>query len=107
MTTPTPAAPADATRPRQARIRRELVYAGIAGGFGIVLLPLLVYWAGAATLGPYEGGLARFLGKLYGDFVALSPAAAALLLGPYLLFQGVRLLTRPFRHRNRRRDPER
>jgi hypothetical protein len=104
MPTPTPDAPPAATGAdpaRRARLRRELVYFGIVGGFGIVLLPLLVYLAGAATLGPYEGGLPRFLAKLYGDFVTLSPAAAALLLGPYLLFQAVRLLTRPFRHRQR------
>jgi hypothetical protein len=87
--------------PARRRYRRELLYLAVIGGFGVLILPFLVYLAGAATLGPYEGGLPSFLGKLYGDFVRLSPAAAALLLGPYLLFQGLRLLTRPLR---RRRD---
>ncbi|HXQ64059.1 MAG TPA: hypothetical protein VN787_04335 [Steroidobacteraceae bacterium] len=108
MTTPTTDASAAVPAgdlARRAMIRRELVYFGIVGGFGIVLLPFLVYLAGAATLGPYEGGLPSFLGKLYGDFLTLSPAATTLLLGPYLLFQAVRLLTRPLRHRNRRDEP--
>jgi hypothetical protein len=110
MTTPTPDPPAAVTTgelTRRTTIRRELVYFGIVGGFGIVVLPLLVYLAGAATLGPYEGGLLRFLGKLYGDFLTLSPAAATLLLGPYLLFQAVRLLTRPLRHRGRTASSDR
>ena len=104
MPTSPPAAPTDPDSeedPRRQAVRRELVYFGIAAGFGIVLLPFAVYFAGALTLGPYEGGLLRFLGKLYGDFVRLTPAAIALMLGPYALFLAVRLLTRPFRYRSR------
>ena len=86
---------------RRAALRRELIYLGIAAGFGILVLPFLVYLAGAATLGPYDGGMLRFLGKLYGDFFTLSPAAIALLFGPYALFQAVRLLTRPMRRTER------
>jgi hypothetical protein len=91
---------------RRAALRRELIFLGAFGGFGIVLLPFAVYLAGAATLGPYEGGLLSFLGKLYGDFVTLSPAALVLLFGPYLLFQAVRLLTRPLRRRAADNDPQ-
>ena len=76
---------------------RELRYFVLVGGAGLLLLPFLVYLAGAATLGPYEGGLLRFLGKLYGDFLRLSPGAWALLLGPYAIFTAARLLTRPWR----------
>ena len=104
MPTPPPVAPTDLDsddEPRRHAVRRELLYFGIAAGFGIVLLPFAVYFAGALTLGPYEGGLLRFLGKLYGDFVRLTPAAIALLLGPYALLLAVRLLTRPFRYRSR------
>jgi hypothetical protein len=99
---PLTTAPVSGSAARRSRYRRELLYLAVIGGFGVLILPFLIYLAGAATLGPYEGGLPSFLGKLYGDFVRLSPAAAALLLGPYLLFQGLRLLTRPLR---RRRDP--
>ena len=84
---------------RRARWKRELLYFAIVGGAGIALLPLLVYLAGSVTLGPYDGGLTRFLGKLYGDLIRFSPGALGLLLGPYALFQGLRFLTRPLRHR--------
>jgi hypothetical protein len=76
---------------------RELRYFVLVGGAGLLILPFLVYLAGAATLGPYEGGLGRFLGKLYGDFLTLAPGAWALLLGPYAVFTIARLLTRPWR----------
>ncbi len=92
---------ADPIDPRRQALRRELTYFGIGAGLGIVLLPFLVYLAGALTLGPYEGGLLSFLKKIYGDLVTLTPAALALTLGPYVLFVAVRLLTRPFRYRHR------
>ncbi len=84
---------------RRTRLRRELLFLGVVGGFGLVVLPPLVYFAGAATLGPYEGGLGTFLGKLYGDLVRLTPAALGLVFGPYVMFQGARFLTRPLRNR--------
>ncbi len=94
-------------RPRPAgALGRELRYFLLVGGAGLVVLPFLVYLAGAATLGPYEGGLGAFLGTLYGDLVRFAPAAWALLLGPYLLFQVLRLLTRPWRHRGRAASAE-
>jgi hypothetical protein len=78
-------------------MRRELVYLGWIAGFGLLVLPFLVYLAGRLTLGPYEGGLLAFLGALYGAFLTLQPSAWLLLLGPYALFWTVRLLTRPLR----------
>ena len=90
---------ADADSAPPPRIGRELRIFLLAGGFGLVLLPFLVFGVGALTLGPYDGGLGAFLGTLYGEFVRLAPGAWALLLGPYLLFQAVRFLTRPIRHR--------
>jgi hypothetical protein len=92
-----PGGAGDGDPERRARLRRELLIFGIVGGFGLVALPLLVYFAGAATLGPYEGGLGPFLGKLYGDVITLRPSALGLIFGPYVTFQGVRLLTRPLR----------
>lgn len=87
------------TAAQRPRLGRELRFFLLVGGAGIVVLPLLVYFAGALTLGPYDGGIGSFLAKLYGDFVRLVPSAWALLLGPYLLFWAVRLLTRPLRRR--------
>jgi uncharacterized membrane protein len=92
-------APAPAAKPARHRIG-ELRWLAIGLVFGLVALPLLVYAAGAATLGPYEGGLGAFLGTLYGHLVGLDPLAWALVLGKYVVFGAIRLLTRPFR-----RDP--
>lgn len=91
-------AEAGTPRPRSA-LGRELRWFLIVGGFGLFVLPFLIYATGAASLGPYEGGVGSFLKTLYGDFVRLAPAAWLLLLGPYALFWAIRLLTRPFRRR--------
>jgi hypothetical protein len=82
---------------RSAGVRHELRLA--VGGllFGVLVLPFLIYGGGAATLGPYEGGLMPFLEKLYGDIAHGAPGALALVLGPYLLLQLLRLTTRPLR----------
>ncbi len=86
--------------PEASRLKRELRYLGLIAGFGLILLPFLIYLAGVLTLGPYEGGLGAFLGSLYGSLVRLEPAAWLLLLaGPYALFWVLRLLTRPRRRR--------
>lgn len=81
---------------------RELRYFGLIAGFGLLVLPILVYLAGVLTLGPYDGGLLAFLGSLYGAFFTLQPGAWGLLLGPYVLFWMLRLLTRPLRRRRSR-----
>jgi hypothetical protein len=83
--------------PKGNKMRRELVYLACIAGFGLLVLPFLVYLAGILTLGPYEGGLLSFLGSLYLAFFTLQPSAWVLLLGPYVLFWAVRLLTRPLR----------
>jgi hypothetical protein len=93
------------TRPRRrgrtarsahGRIRRDVLYVICALAFGVVALPFIVYYAGAASLGAYEGGAAAFLGKLYGDVLHGAPGALALLLGPAALVLGLRLLLTPF-----------
>ncbi|MBS1199386.1 MAG: hypothetical protein H6R27_64 [Proteobacteria bacterium] len=90
--------PADAPAPDR-RMNRELRYFLLFAGFGLLVLPFLVYLAGVVSLGPYEGGLLAFLVALYGAFFTLQPSAWALLLGPYALFWVVRLMTRPLRRR--------
>ena len=51
---------------------------------GAVIAPVAVYLFGVLLIGPYEGeGRALgFLGSVYGDALAGSPAAWALLLSP-------------------------
>lgn len=89
----------DSRGPMATRMHRELRYFALLAGFGLLVMPFLIYWAGIVSLGPYEGGLAAFLGSLYRSFFTLEPSAWALLAGPYLLFWAVRLLTRPIRRR--------
>lgn len=77
--------------------RRELGIFALLFGFGLLVMPFLIYLAGVLTLGPYEGGLLTFLGSLVGDVFTAKPSAWLLVVGPYLLFTAIRLLTRPFR----------
>jgi hypothetical protein len=79
--------------------RRELGIFALLFGFGLLVMPFLIYLAGVLTLGPYEGGLLAFLRSLLGAVITAKPTAWLLVVGPYLLFTAVRLLTRPFRRR--------
>ena len=80
--------------------RRELGFFTSFFGFGLLVMPFLIYLAGVLTLGPYEGGLPAFLGALMRAFFTATPSAWLLVAGPYLLFMSVRLLTRPLRRRS-------
>ncbi len=80
--------------------RREALFAAWFGGFGLLVLPFLVYLAGILTLGPYDGGLPEFLKALFGAALRLKPSAWPPLTGPYLMFVAARLLTRPLRRRS-------
>ena len=73
---------------------------GLLSGVGI--MPVLIFYAGAATLGRYEGAS---LGHLYHSlFVGLGEASIAswvVLLGPYglyVLFKGLRAWWRASAH---------
>ena len=72
----------------------ELVLAALGLLFGAAIMPMLIFYAGAATLGRYEGAS---LGHLYhSQFAGLGQASIAswvVLLGPYglyVLFKGLR-----------------
>lgn len=77
--------------------RRELRIAALWFGFGLLVMPFLIYLAGVLTLEPYEGGLLAFLASLLAAFFTLKLSAWLLIFGPYLLFTALRLLTRPLR----------
>ena len=77
--------------------QRELKIAALWLGFGLVVMPIFICLAGVLTLGRSEGGLLAFLGSLLAAFFTLKLTAWLLVLGPYLLFTAVRLLTRPLR----------
>jgi hypothetical protein len=69
----------------------------IFGGFGLAVLPALVYQVGQVLLGPYrpDGGMGVFYSDLYGHVGAFSPWAWMLVMGPYLAVQFLRLLWLP------------
>ena len=77
--------------------RRELGFFALFFGFGLLVLPFLIYLAGVLTLGPYEGGLLTFLGSLMAAVFTAKPSAWLLVIVPYLMFMVIRFLTRPFR----------
>jgi hypothetical protein len=79
--------------------RREIRIGALWLGFGLLVMPFLIYLAGVLTLGPYEGGLLAFLGSLFVAFFTATTSAWLLVFGPYLLFTAIRLLTRPLRRR--------
>jgi hypothetical protein len=62
--------------------------------FGIGAMPLLIFYAGVATLGRYEGAsLGRLYGSLFAGLREASTASWVVLVGPYglyLLFKGLR-----------------
>ncbi|MBM5812170.1 MAG: hypothetical protein FJ191_09430 [Gammaproteobacteria bacterium] len=78
---------------------REFRIAAPLLGFGLLIMPLLIYLAGVLTLGPYDGGLLAFLKALYLALLRLAPTAWLLVTGPFLLFTALRLLSRPLRRR--------
>jgi hypothetical protein len=65
---------------------RDLGWMIAAAAFAALVLPVLVYFTGTATLGPYaRGGLAQFLASFWGDILRLRLNAWVLLLGPVVL----------------------
>lgn len=77
---------------------RELLLTVIALIVGFLLMPVLIFFAGSALLGRYEGAsLARLFSSIYEGFRAGSPASWIVLFGPYglwLAFRACRLCWR-------------
>jgi ABC-type branched-subunit amino acid transport system permease subunit len=58
-----------------------------------VALPVLVFYTGQATLGPYAGGgLGNFVADYLADLARLRPGAWTLLLGPVAMVAAWRLI---------------
>jgi hypothetical protein len=74
---------------------RELLLTAIALALGFVLMPVLIFFAGSALLGRYEGAsVGRLFSTIYEGFRTGSPASWIVLLGPYalwLIFRALRL----------------
>ena len=61
--------------------------------FGFLLMPVLIFYAGASLLGRYEGAsLGRLFHTLYAGLQAGSAASWIVLFGPYGLYLLFRVL---------------
>jgi hypothetical protein len=80
----------------------ELAVAGLGLVTGVAIMPVLIFQAGAATLGRYEGAsLGHLYHSLFVGFGEGSIASWVVLLGPYglyLLFKGLRAWWRASAH---------
>jgi hypothetical protein len=88
-------------------IRREAILLAAFGGFGLLVLPALVYLVGQRLLGEYrpEASMATFYADLYGHLAGLSVWAWLLVLGPWLAVSFLRLLWLPLGLLSRRTSP--
>jgi hypothetical protein len=79
---------------RSRRVRFELIFASSWLGFGLFLLPALIFGVGAAMLGPYgeNAGLSTFYGDFYGDLADGSGRAWLIALGPLVLIYLLRAI---------------
>lgn len=72
----------------------ELVVAGVGLALGLIVLPVLIFYAGVASLGRYEGAsLGRLYSSLFEGLKQASIASWIVFLGPYglyLLFRALR-----------------
>ena len=80
----------------------ELGLAALGLLIGIAVMPVLIFYAGAATLGRFEGAsLGRLYRSLFLGLGEASVASWAVLLGPYalyLLFKGLKAWWRASAH---------
>jgi hypothetical protein len=72
----------------------EMVAAGVGLLLGVALLPVLIFYAGVAALGRFEGAsLGHLYGSLFAGLKEASIASWVIFLGPYglyLLFRALR-----------------
>jgi hypothetical protein len=83
---------------RRRRLRFELIFASACIGFGLLLLPALIYWIGAIVLGAYgeNAGVGTFYLDFFRDLAEPTARAWALLLGPWVTLSLLRgILRRP------------
>ncbi|HXP65320.1 MAG TPA: hypothetical protein VN815_07595, partial [Steroidobacteraceae bacterium] len=70
------------------------VVAGVGLALGLIVLPVLIFYAGVASLGRYEGAsLGRLYSSLFEGLKQASIASWIVFLGPYglyLLFRALR-----------------
>ena len=72
--------------------KKELLAAALSFGFGLGVLPALIYLVGTVVVGTYEGdgGLAALYSELFRALGDTQAAAWLLVLSPYLVVQLLR-----------------
>lgn len=85
----------------KSRWRKEWLIAGSLLCFGLLALPVLVYWVGIRVVGEYspESGLWDLAWHIWSDLAAGSLLAWILVLSPYLIVQLLRLGSNRWRRR--------
>lgn len=75
------------------RFAKEVLIAIVLLGFGLLPLPVLVYWVGTQVVGAYEaeGGLWDLVTDVWLGLLDGSPLAWILVVSPYLIIQLLRL----------------
>jgi hypothetical protein len=88
-------------------LRREALVLAACFGFGLLVLPALIFLVGGQLLGEYRpgAGMAAFYADLYTQLAAMSPWPWLLVLGPWLAVQLLRALWLPFASLMRRTAP--
>jgi hypothetical protein len=73
--------------------------------FGLLILPLAIYFVGKAVFGEYGGsGFGAFYGTLHRAIRASDPVVLFLVLSPYLIWQLTRLTAWGFKWARRHRS---
>ncbi|MDJ0699844.1 MAG: hypothetical protein QNJ07_08315 [Woeseiaceae bacterium] len=82
---------------KRVAIREAVVFLSLLL-FGVLLLPLAVYFVGQAVFGAYGGsGYGEFFSSLAAKLISFEWVAWFLVLSPYLAIQTVRLTWRGWR----------
>jgi hypothetical protein len=70
-------------------IKKELVIAAVLIGFGVLVLPVAIYWVGQQLIGEYapNAGLLALAESIWWDLLQLRLPAWTLVLAPYLVVQ--------------------
>jgi len=89
----------DDTATASSRWRKETIFAAICVGFGLLVLPALIYVVGAKILGVYGGGpsIGAFYGNFFRNLISGALRTWFIVLGPYLLLTVLRLIFWPWR----------
>jgi len=84
------------------RLTKELLIAAVMLVFGLVPVPMLVYWVGNQIVGEYgaEGGVWALVQNVWSDLAAGNVVAWILVVSPWLILQVWRLSRRLWRRQS-------